>query len=464
MNFLDAAGLARFFAGLGQKFATLSHTHGTADIEDGAITTAKLANMAVTTSKLGNKCVANGNLGDMSVQEGKIYPQAVTTTKIRDGAVTEDKLDAALAAKINAGGGALSIDEVVGSGLDHYTYDVSGTYLMLDEFGATQTYEWNDNISTSSPSPHLTIVASDGGVHIETPFYEKTITPSEMAQTYNQATPKGFRQFAIEPNSSGTGAQITVTASSGSLEGTWTTAAALSQDIVETDYNAWETDGTYNLTHNGGQPFASDLAAYMDTPFTMTSVTVTTFVTQTEQLTFVDGTTELTVPYTRHLGENEVDTDNIKDDAVTLDKIANEAVDFAQLKKAATSRRIASNRTLTLNGTYTVGASYPFGNYTFLLVVCDYVYGTSYPDATKYAYLIPAPAGSSIATLKGSRFVSDGTIAGFGWYDFELTFAGSTRVVTLTKSKLIKVQTTASPWAVTAEDVKMRISAIYGIR
>lgn len=104
MNFLDAAGLARFFAGLGAKFAALSHTHGTADIEDGAITTAKIANMAVTTSKLGNKsvttsklgnkCVANGNLGDMSVQEGKIFPQAVTTTKIRDGAVTEDKLDA----------------------------------------------------------------------------------------------------------------------------------------------------------------------------------------------------------------------------------------------------------------------------------------------------------------------------------------------------------------------------------
>lgn len=108
-NFLDAAGLARFFAGLGQKFAALSHTHGTADIEDGAITTAKLANMAVTTSKLGNKCVANGNLGDMSVQEGKIYPQAVTTTKIRDGAVTEDKLDAALKSKINAGGGGATV-------------------------------------------------------------------------------------------------------------------------------------------------------------------------------------------------------------------------------------------------------------------------------------------------------------------------------------------------------------------
>lgn len=105
-NFLDATGLARFFSDISGKFAALSHTHGTADIEDGAITTAKLANMCVTTSKLGNKCVANGNLGDMSVQEGKIYPQAVTTAKIRDGAVTEDKLDAALVAKINAGGGA----------------------------------------------------------------------------------------------------------------------------------------------------------------------------------------------------------------------------------------------------------------------------------------------------------------------------------------------------------------------
>lgn len=109
MNFLDAAGLARFFSGLGQKFAALSHTHGTADIEDGAITTDKIANMAVTTSKLGNKCVANGNLGDMSVQEGKIFPQAVTTTKIRDGAVTEDKLDAALKAKINASGGGATV-------------------------------------------------------------------------------------------------------------------------------------------------------------------------------------------------------------------------------------------------------------------------------------------------------------------------------------------------------------------
>ena len=111
MNFLDAAGLARFFSGLGQKFAALSHTHGTADIEDGAITTDKLANMCVTTSKLGNKCVANGNLGDMCVQEGKLYPQAVTTAKIRDGAVTEDKLDAALKSKINAGGGATVLYE-----------------------------------------------------------------------------------------------------------------------------------------------------------------------------------------------------------------------------------------------------------------------------------------------------------------------------------------------------------------
>lgn len=103
MNFLDAAGLARFFAGLGQKFAALSHTHGTSDIEDGAITTDKLANMCVTTSKLGNKCVANGNLGDMSVQEGKLYPQAVTTAKIRDGAVTEAKLDSDVAGKLQNG-------------------------------------------------------------------------------------------------------------------------------------------------------------------------------------------------------------------------------------------------------------------------------------------------------------------------------------------------------------------------
>lgn len=119
MNFLDAAGLARFFSGLGQKFAALSHTHGTADIEDWSITTGKIANMAVTTSKLGNncvttyklgnKCVTTYNLGDMSVEEDKLYPQAVTTAKIRDGAVTEDKLDAALKAKIDAGGSGSTV-------------------------------------------------------------------------------------------------------------------------------------------------------------------------------------------------------------------------------------------------------------------------------------------------------------------------------------------------------------------
>ena len=58
---------------------------GTTNIQDGAITTAKIANLNVTDAKLASN----------SVTTAKIADGAVTTAKIADGAVTADKIDSA---------------------------------------------------------------------------------------------------------------------------------------------------------------------------------------------------------------------------------------------------------------------------------------------------------------------------------------------------------------------------------
>lgn len=57
-----------------------------AEIQDGSITTAKLANLAVTTSKIAAEAVDKNRLAN----------EAVTTSKIKNGAVSADKLSSAL--------------------------------------------------------------------------------------------------------------------------------------------------------------------------------------------------------------------------------------------------------------------------------------------------------------------------------------------------------------------------------
>ena len=62
-------------------------------IDNGAVTTIKLANLAVTTEKIANYAVTADKLDDRAVRSEKIDTHAVTTSKIDDMAVTFDKLD-----------------------------------------------------------------------------------------------------------------------------------------------------------------------------------------------------------------------------------------------------------------------------------------------------------------------------------------------------------------------------------
>lgn len=84
-----------------------SHAHGPEGLEDGAVTSAKLADGAVTAAKLGGGAVTSGKIGSNAVQWGNlagsvqelisnaggaIADGAVTTDKLADGAVTAAKL------------------------------------------------------------------------------------------------------------------------------------------------------------------------------------------------------------------------------------------------------------------------------------------------------------------------------------------------------------------------------------
>lgn len=61
-------------------------------IADSNVTTAKLANESVTTGKVADKAIVNGKIGDLAVDTSKIVDKAVTTAKLADGSVSSIKI------------------------------------------------------------------------------------------------------------------------------------------------------------------------------------------------------------------------------------------------------------------------------------------------------------------------------------------------------------------------------------
>lgn len=84
-----AATLALFFALGGTAYAA---TIGTSDIQNGAVTTPKLAAEAVTNVKIADGAVTTPKLHDGAVTSSKLGTDAVTTTTIQDGAIANSKL------------------------------------------------------------------------------------------------------------------------------------------------------------------------------------------------------------------------------------------------------------------------------------------------------------------------------------------------------------------------------------
>lgn len=84
---------------------------GPVELEDGAVTTSKIADGAVTTSKIADDAVTTSKIGLNAVTTSEINDDAVITSKIADGAVTsaqimDDEITEADLQKVDSGAGS----------------------------------------------------------------------------------------------------------------------------------------------------------------------------------------------------------------------------------------------------------------------------------------------------------------------------------------------------------------------
>lgn len=101
---------------------TTGHTHDgtdsalvsglTATIDDGAVTTAKIANLAVTEGKINTGAVTAGKIGSDAVTTVKILDANVTTGKLADDAVTTAKIATDAVTADGIAGGAVGTSEL----------------------------------------------------------------------------------------------------------------------------------------------------------------------------------------------------------------------------------------------------------------------------------------------------------------------------------------------------------------
>ncbi len=125
------------------KWLAIADFSAASSVDDGSITTAKLADGAVTTGKLGASSVSTAKILDSAVTTAKIADANVTTAKISDNAVTSAKVDASvwstgdvkITLKSAADAGWLMMDDgTIGdadSGADHTGDDYEDLFTLL---------------------------------------------------------------------------------------------------------------------------------------------------------------------------------------------------------------------------------------------------------------------------------------------------------------------------------------------
>ena len=77
-------------------------TIATADLSGGSVTTAKIANLNVTEGKIAANAVTTAKIKDANVTTAKVADGAITSAKILDGTIAEADLSDAVKTKLNA--------------------------------------------------------------------------------------------------------------------------------------------------------------------------------------------------------------------------------------------------------------------------------------------------------------------------------------------------------------------------
>ena len=103
-------------------------------VDNGSITTAKLADDAVTTAKLAPGAVTSVEIATGGVSAVNLATDAVTTVKLADGAVTGDKVGTGVMKAYDSAGNAISLRGVpiTAAAYGAITPDPGTVYLISD--------------------------------------------------------------------------------------------------------------------------------------------------------------------------------------------------------------------------------------------------------------------------------------------------------------------------------------------
>ena len=265
---------------------------GTDALASNAVLTASLANSAVSTDKIANLAVTAAKLADANVTTGKISGGAVTSAKIATGAVVADGLASNAVTTAKLATGAVTADEIGSSAVTTAKIDNSAvTAAKIATDGVTTAKILDANVTTNK-------IANDA------------VTADKLADSINAA---------IATNTAKTG-NATHT---GDVTGA--TSLSIADGAVVTDRIADDAVTTDKLANSINSAITANTAKV-------------TNATHTGEVT---GATALTI------ANNAVTTAKIADDAITTAKIANDAVTGAKIADLTITGSNIANNTIT---------------------------------------------------------------------------------------------------------------------
>lgn len=274
---------------------------GTAELADGAVTTAKinasgltsaaLASDAVTTAKIADAAVTSVKLGAGAVTETALGSSAVTTDKVANGAITGAKIASATVASGNLASNAVT-EAVI----------VNGAVTTNKIADSAVTYSKLQNTTTSNVV--LGRSSAGSGVVEEISLTAAGRALIDDADAAAQRTTLGLGDLAV-------------------ASGTWVNGSSFSGVSSGTNTGDQTITLTGDVTGSGTGSFATTIAAGVVTEAKLASNAVAT-------AKIVDGAVT-----SAKLATNAVTASAINGDAVTTAKIANSAVTYGKLQNTS---------------------------------------------------------------------------------------------------------------------------------
>lgn len=238
-----------------------------ADIEDGSITTEKLADLAVTTAKLDansvsapkmrDSAITTAKIADANVTTAKLEDSSVTTGKIATSAVTEDKIapDSVTYGRLKDTGFTSTNS---GSTVKLLRIDAGSANLTQGTLGAADISDFNSSVENRSISAFN---AATANLNLNSKRILNVATPTSSSDAANKSYVDASTQSAMK----GTLIQDTVlAASSGNFDVTgWFDSKYLWYQFVCLDFRSTHDGAFIGLnTQNSSGAWANGLNNY----------------------------------------------------------------------------------------------------------------------------------------------------------------------------------------------------------